>query len=376
MTRSVVGFGISSSVDVESVFATAIAESHHLATRVDVLLDGDVLPVTDLAVTRGTVIVDRTHSIQGSCSVSIADPVRVPVAADDVLTPYGYELQVWRGISVLGGQIMAPLGVFPIQRSSVDGTTLLSEIVARDRSQLVSDALFEDTYQVASGTNYATAIEALISDGVSGLEFLFPDTTHTTPTLTFGGDDDRWAAARQMARSLGNELLFDGLGRCVMRAEPSFQSEPVGAIAEGVNMIDALVKLDRGPAVNKVIATSANASLGDQFRGEAVDDDPASPTYYSGPFGKKVRRHVSPFYASDGQCAAGAAAILKANLGVARAVSAKATVDPRRETSDVIRVKRESLGLNDELHIVDRVTMGLAPESTMTAKVRAQQVAS
>jgi len=363
------------SVAIDAAFDRIIATSHQLATRADVLLDRAVI-AEGIQVTGGQVTSDRDQSIQSSCIVTISDPLRVPVAADDILTPYGYELRLWRGVAVAGGQIMAPQGVFPIQRSSVDGVTLLSSITAQDRSKTVSDAIFEDTYQIAAGTNYATAIEALIEDGAPGFTFLFPSTTFTTPILTFGPDENRWAEVQRMARSIGNEIFFDGLGRCVMRPEPTFTSEPVGEIAEGSNMLGVVVDLDRGPAFNKVIATSSNSSLTAPVTGSATDNDPSSPTQYGPRFGRKARRFSSPFLTTVAQCNSAAAAILASNLGVARSINATVVTDPRREVSDVITVKREALGLNNELHIVDRMTLGLGSTESMTASVRAQQVPS
>jgi hypothetical protein len=362
------------SVGADAALARIVAGSHQMAARADVLFDRQVI-AEGLNLVGGLVSYDRTAATLASCAVEIADPTRIPVSSTDVLTPYGYEIQLWRGVTTGGGTIMCPLGVFPIQKSSVDGVTLISSIVGQDRSRLVSDAIFEETYRVAAGTNYVTAIQELIEDGVSGLTFNFPSTSFTTPALTFGPDDDRWIAAQSMARAIGNEILFGGVGECAMRAEPSFNGVPVAAIAEGANMTGITLDLNRGPAFNKVIATSANGSLGAQYRGEASDDDASSPTYYLGPFGKKARRDSSPFLASDAQCNAAAAAKLASNLGVANSVSASLLTDPRLETSDVVRVTRSALGI-DELHIIDQLTIGLGATAPMTAGVRAQQVAS
>ena len=370
MTRPLINNG-ATVVDADSAFGELIGGSHRMASRADVLFNREPI-VEGLAVTGGSVTLDRTAAILGTCAVTVADPDRVPVSSADVLTPYGYELRLWRGVSVGGGEILAPLGVFPIQRSSVDGVTLVSRIEGKDRSKLVSDAIFENTYQVAAGTNYATAIQELIEDAVDGLEFLFPSTSYTTPTLTFGPDVNRWSAARQMAQDIGNEILFDGLGRCVMRTEPTFQDSAAGVVAEGANMLAVTVDQDREPAYNKVIARSSNASNPTVYWGSAQDDEVASPTYYDGPFGKKARQYASPFLASNSQCESAAAAILASNLGVAKSVNVSALPDPRREPSDVIRVTREALGI-DELYIVDSLTIGMSATDIMTMKVRAQQ---
>ena len=352
-------------------FADAVTCSHRVVARCDVMFDRQVI-VEGVGIVSGQVDFDRTAARLARLSATIAEPERVTLTADDILTPYGYELLVWRGIRLGVTDELVPLGVFPIQTSDVDGTTLASSIVAEDRSRLVSDARFEDVYQVAAGTNYATAIQALIGDGVSGLEYLFPSTTYTTPVLTFAAQDDRWDAAQQMAKSIGHELLFDGLGRLVMRPEPTFSATPDATITEGVNMVSVAVRLDRATAYNKVIATSTNASTGAQYRGVASDDDPSSPTYYNGPFGKKPRFYASEFLASDAQCATAAASILAANLGVARSVDFTAVPDPRLECSDVVRIVRSRLNL-DELHIVDTLSIGLGADGAMSGTSRTSQ---
>jgi hypothetical protein len=327
-----------------------------------------VTPPEGLAVVDGTIRFDRTAARLAALDCTIADPLRIPTGPADQLTPFGYELQVWRGVP---GELL-PLGVFPIQQSSVSASTLVTQVTAADRSQLVSDARFEDDYQIAAGENFAVAIQALIEAGVPGLEFMFPSVAFTTPVLTFAAQDDRWEAAQRMARSIGHEILFEGLGRCMMRAEPTFNTEPVTTIEVGKNLIDASLLLDRQPAYNRVIAFSSNASTGEVFRGVATDDDPQSPTFYDGPFGRKPRFYSSEFIASDPQATSAAAAILASNLGVAKKMPITALPDPRLECSDVVQIVCPELRV-DALHIFDQLAIGLAPEPAMSGASRAQE---
>lgn len=354
-------------------FGRVVAASHQMAVRADILLNRVVidegLPLVD-----GQVNFDRTAARLANLSAGFADPFRLPLSASDLYTPFGYEVRIWRGVYVGSTPELLPLGTFPIQSSYIDGVTLATDINAEDRSRLVSDARFEDDYQIAAGTNYVTAITNLISAGVTGLEYLFPSTTFTTPLLTFAAQDDRWEAAQGMASSLGNEIYFDGLGRCCMRPEPTFADNPVATIAEGSNLVAAGIGLDRAGAYNRVIATSSNASLTAQYRGVATDDDPSSPTYYYGPFGKKPRFYASPFLASTAQCESAATAVLNAGLGVASSLSLVALPDPRQEPSDVVLVRRASLEL-DHVHIIEKMSIGLGPESSMPIQTRARQVA-
>jgi len=343
-----------------------------MVSRVDVLLNREVI-FEGIAVTSGQVTYDLKAARLARLSLTVADPLRLPVAADDILSPFGYELLVQRGVMLPSGPELIPLGVFPIQNSSADGVTLVSSIVAEDRSRLVSDARFESRYTIAAASNYATAIQAMIASRVDGLEYLFPSTTFTSPLLTFDSLSDPWEGANQMAKYMGNYLAFDGLGRLTSRPEPTFTATPVAEIVEGKNMTSAVLDLDRTGAYNRVTATSNNASTGEVFEATATDDDPSSPTYYFGTrFGKKPRGFYSEFIGSNAQAASAAASILAANLGVSRSVRFSAIPDPRLEVGDVVLLKRTQLGI-DELHIIDTLTIGLGADSTMSGTSRTQQ---
>lgn len=354
---------------------TAVLASHVVTTQCDVIFDRATV-VTPLQVVGGSVTLDRRASILGRLTIDLAEPARIPTVSGGVLTPYGYELAVSRGIRYPDGTTeLMPLGVFPIQVSKVDDTSLTS-IQAYDRAQLVSDARFEDDYSIAAGTNYATAIQTMISVAVTGLTFLFSSTAYTTPLLTFTAKDDRWKAAQEMAKAIGCELFFNGAGQCVLRPEPAADAVPVWTVSEGAGgaLVRAAIALDRAPAYNRVIASGSSATAAAVYRGVATDNNPASPTYYLGPFGRKPRFYSSPFITSNAQATTAAQGILTAGLGLGRSVDLSAIPNPAVEPGDPIRVVRAQLEL-DEVHIPDVITFGLGAETAMTMSTRARQVA-
>lgn len=358
-----------------ALWSASIVASHTVATLVDVLYGGAVF-VPDVAVAGGSVTMDRTARTLGSCQVTLAEPLRI--AAADGLSPYGYELRIHRGITYPDGTSeLAPLGVFPIQTSEL-GDDLITTLSARDRSQVVADARFEDDYQIAAGTNYGTAIAALIQSADPTIVCSFTSTAYTTPLLTFGAQSDRWEAAQGMARSIGCELYFDGFGRCVLRAEPSPASIPAWSVVEGDGgaLLDARVSLDRAPAYNRVIAFGENADNTVAVpRGVATDANPASPSYYYGPFKHKPRFYASPFLTTDAQAFSAATAVLNAQLGVARALELTALPNPALEPGDTVRVTRARLGI-DEVHVIDTITLGLtAADGGMSLATRRQDTA-
>lgn len=352
-------------------FDRVVRTSHRMVTTVDILY-GRIPLITDVAVVGGSVEYDRTAAIMSRCNVTLAETtlIRNPIGP---LTPYGYELRIRRGVRYSDGTTeLVDLGVFPTQRSELVGRLLDANLVGRDRSQLVADARFENDYSIAAGTNYGTAIQSLITNGVPGLTYLFPTTTFTTPVLVYPMGSDRWEAAQDMAAAVGWELYFDGLGRCVARAEPSTSAGvSVWTIDEGVDgvLLDANLSLDRATAYNKVVASGENSSLSDVYSGEAADLDPLSPTYYEGSFGRKPYFMRSPLYTSDTQCTTAAQRQLTKVLGVARSLRLAAVTQPALEAGDVITVRRAALGV-DELHIIDRLSIGLGPTDPMRIESR------
>lgn len=364
---------------VSSRYLAALRRPHTLAVRVDLMFAGEVTDAA-LYVDDGSVTLDRGAAQLGRLDLTLAEPTRLPLGPSSLLTPYGYELAVHRGIDFRDGSApeLHPLGVFPIQVSDVDGVTLSTTITASDRSQRVTDAGFEDDEQIPPGFNYADGIQALIANAVPGLVFLFASTPYVTPLLTFTPGMDRWVEAQKMARHIGMELYFDGLGRCVLRPEPDVRTAvPVWEVDDGADgvLVSARVRLDRGPAFNRAIVFGTNASIDIVPRGVATDDDPSSPTYYYGPFGRKPRRFGSPFTVTNDQANTAAGAILASNLGIAKSVDLSAIPNAALEAGDPIRVIRPALELN-EVHLADVLTIGLGPESVMPIASRARQEAA
>lgn len=357
-----------------TLWAPTIAGTHQI--QLDVLILFNRIPIREVAVVSGSVTQDRTAAQSGRCSLVLAEPTLIPTLTAGYLAPFGAELQISRGIRYSAHSTeTVPLGVFPIQSSQIDGVSLTTTVTGVDRSQTVADARLEDDYTIAAGTNYATAIQSLISDGVPGLTYLFVPTGYTTPLLVFPAQTDRWAAAQGMATSIGCELLFDGAGRCVMRAEDGTVPSPALSIAEGAGgiLVSASLKLDRSTAYNRVVATGENTTVGvAPPRGVWTDDNPASPTYYFGAFGHKPMFYSSPFITSNAQAASAAYAIGSAGHGVGRSLDFAAVPNPALETGDAVIVKRTALGIN-ELHVIDTLTIDLSAAGAMTGTSRLLQ---
>lgn len=362
--------------DVSTTFAAAIGLSHDLATEVTVLRDGDEL-LTIASAIDGGVTLDATAATRGRLDLTIVDDGTlglVPLLASDPLAPYGNELHVKRGIILAGTPELVGLGVFRIDDLTVDDTPagLQLRVAGQDRSARIIDARFEDPYQVAAATNYTTAISDVLLAAWPSMPYSFTATTSTTPALVAAEGDDRWKFAQDMAASIGMTLYFDGDGTCILRPVTSVSNTPVATFAEGVDGVLLTVsrKWTRQGAFNRVIATGENTGQGTPSRGVATDDNPLSPTYYFGPFGKVPRFYVSPFITTDAQASSAAAAILSRELGTTQQLSLGAIVNPALEPDDVITVTREISGVGEN-NTLDSITIPLSAEGQMSASTRA-----
>jgi hypothetical protein len=328
----------------------------------------------ELEIDDGSVTLDRTAASRGRVDLTITGkPELVPDLPDDLLMPYGNEVLVQRGFE----DELVSLGIFRLEDLEIEdaasGIGLTTS--ADDRSKLIIDAAFEDTYQVAAGTNIGTAIAQVIFDAYPGVVMDFATTEMLTPALTAEAGDDRWDFAQGLAEAAGMVLYFDGAGVLVLRPAPVIGS-PVFSIAEGEGgvLLGARRSIARGDAPNRVIVTGENVTeTGPIPRGVATDDDPLSPTYYHGRYG-----HVPFFYSSekitdDAQAAHVAEVILAQKRGITEQVTFDSLVNPALEPGDAVQITRERTGIN-QVHMIDTITIPLSPSGTMSGTTRAVRI--
>lgn len=359
----------------------AIAAPHRMITRATLLTQTDSFELG--TVTEGSVTLDATAATRGRCDLRIVDDGSlglIPADPEDLFAPYGNEIQVERGVIYADGtEELVSLGIFRLDEVEVQdtGESLTIAVVGLDRSAVIIDARFEDPYEVAAGTAYTDAIAALLEAADPDIVLNFAESELVTPKLAAEEGSDRWEFAQSMATSMGMELFFDGDGECVLRPVPG-GGLPVATIAEGEDgvLVDVSRRWTRAGAFNRVKATGENTGEAAPARGVATDDNPLSPTYYFGRFGRVPRFYSSPFIVTNAQAESAAEAILAKELGTARTVSFGTVVNPALEPGDVVRITRERIAI-DEDHVLDQLTIPLAADGgQMSGATRAMAVTS
>jgi hypothetical protein len=301
----------------------------------------------------------------------------VPTSPTDLLAPYGNDLLVKRGVVYPDGTVeLVSLGVFRIETIDVDDSNdgVKISLTGLDGSAKVLSARFEDPYEVAQGTLVTTAIDTVMAGaGVIANAASQIASALTTPHLVAEEGGDRLQFVTELARSVGRRMYFDGDGIVRFPAIVT-AGEPVLALAEGIGgvLVAAGRQWDRTGSYNRWIVTGENTGEVAPVRGVATDDNPTSPTYYYGPFGRVPTFFQSSFLTTDAQ-ALDTANMMKANeSGTTQRVRFGAYVNPTLEPGDIARITRLRAGI-DEDHVIESLTIPLTAQDAMSGATRAKQ---
>ena len=353
-------------------FLARLADSHTVATQVQLFLtDGRVI---DLPHTGGSVSVDRGNAIRRTCTVTVADPALIPRTPTDQLATYGARLRVARGVQFGDGtQELVPLGLFRLD--SVDGDINEGPVTLQGKGleAVVADDKFTTPY-LASGT-VVGAVTALIQRSIPAADVLSLIADTPIGSRSFDVEADPWEGCREIAAAAGAEVYANADGVFVIATLPDLlTSTPVWAIeaTEGGTYISASRGMSSDRVYNGVLARGENtADNVAPVQALATDNDPNSPTYWSGPYGRR------PLFYSSSTLTSTLACTQAANLKLAQAKAPNASGDisslpnPALEPGDVLRVMHADG--SRELHQVASFqvpldTGGDFPIATISAK--------
>ncbi len=274
---------------------------------------------------------------------------------------------------------LVPLGLFRLSEAiAVDGPGgSWLELAGADLASKVSRAKWTSVYVIAEGTNYGTAIRDLLTNRVPSLVFNFVSTDRLTPSLFFGEQDtDPWADAQSMAASIGCELYFDPRGVCVMRPVPDPEiTDPVWMFDDDAEptITDLRRVLTSEPTRNMIIVTGENTGVSDPVRAVALDDDPASATYYLNDEGIAPLRITTPLVTSLEQGQDYADAELRRRKGLAESVEMTVVTVPMLEPGDISTLTRDRVRVEGR-YLTDGFTIDVNPEVSMRIVARRQRI--
>jgi kumamolisin len=344
---------------VTEQFLDAIRQPHKAVSRASILRNGEVA-VANVPIVSGSVEVDANSQVRRSCDITLG-------AAVDV---YGSEIAVYRGVEFTDGSTeMVPLGVFRVdQRENDVVASLPVHVTSPDRAKALADAKFFSPIPSTVGAAVATTIIALARGALPDVQVINASTAiDTVPRATW---EDRWQAITECAVAIGADVFFDPNGALVIRDEPTLADQAVFTVDAGPTgvLIGGTATTSRDGVFNAVVMSGERADGSTPARWVVTNDDPSSPTFYGGPFGRIPGFFSNPLITSNDQARRAGLAQLARVSGAARVLSLNAVPNPALDAGDVITVRLPDG--TTERHLIDRLTIPLGASDGMTLTTR------
>lgn len=340
----------------------------------------------DVPILDGTLNVDRNSDVRRSGTIKIGEKSLTDVFFNNHAGPFGMEIELYHGVVYPSGdEELVKMGVFNIEGftwQEGDGGWPVVQIY--DRAKWIHRAPFVAARDF-SGKLAQDVIEEVVAEVIPSATIDF-EVGLSNPRLPGGStfDSSRWEVIKACAEAMGAEAYFDhdGVLQIIEVRDPTatavsavwefnvgegfseIQEVESGGEAlisrpDGV-LISASRSVGREQTYNGVIVYGAapSSTLGQPYA-LAFDNDPASPTYYNGPFGKAIKRIDNQLLTTTEQCTDASVAALKNSLGLARSIEFTAIGNPALDAGDYV-LFTFSNG-SQEVHLLDSYSYPLGP---------------
>lgn len=368
---------------ISAAFAAAIqAGGYRVATLAQVLSNGMV--VAQAPVMNGRITADRASDIRRRVSITVSaannSAMVPPSTGGSGVGVYGDELSVAAGWinPATNAPELVPLGVFVIETVDVvdTGVDLAVTITGYDRAYSIGLRGFRHPYTVAAGSNAGASIQSLIASVAPPQPALAYNITPTSLTLpaaaVFHQGDNPWSAALTLATAGGMELFFDVVGTVVGRPIP-VPGASVWTYNEGGGGPKSLArKLSRQGIANDFFVSNTGSALSTTnplIQSEAADNDPSSPTYVSGPFGRVPKFIRSSLVGNAAEASTAASNMLAMAKGSVEMLTITVPPNYALDVDDVVTVTRQRANVGGNW-VVDSLTHILSAAGTTTLSLR------
>jgi hypothetical protein len=399
---------------VSTAFKELVRQSHQMILRVEVWQGGD--QVAELYPIDGSVEIDGRRTHRRTCELVLAaENGLVPGVNPSVLSPYGNEIAIWRGLRVPGSQQFqktyaqlaaafatytaldaafvtytdlgetflvefevdewVPQGVFLITEVDVDsGSGATLRVRGVDRSLRISRNRWVARYVTEPDDTLDSVLEDLLRSRWPQVETDFDESVITVPRRVLGLDtaNDPWKDAQDIALASGFDLFFDQSGVAVLQPAIAYtEMEPQETYLEDSEAM--VLSVARGltseRSYNGAVVTGESSNGRNVYRGEAWDNNPSSPTFRFSAYGQYPQFYSSSAIKSNDQAQAAAAKLVSLSKGLVESFEWVQIVDPSLDAGDYVRV-RNTLANVDRAFVIDRLTLPLGPSQPMSCVAR------
>lgn len=356
---------------------------------------------------RTTATVDLISNGQDGLIPKLTTDILHPVTLNEIRIKMGYVLPD-------GTEEYAYLGTFvqtqmpKVVNDGSGGADIT--LTLSDRSATVSALAWTEPFPIDAGTDVAAAIFAVINTQYPNLVYLLTPTnpvpggaTYTTSALNLGiavitsdgtgstsATSDPMADAITLAQIAGMELFFDVDGFVVSRVIPDPTQLPVLASYIYASEETPWLHIESDPNTlglynGVIVIANASHDYGpfggtNPIQNSAYDNDPTSPTYSGGPWGKRPFTVQTSTFPSPGQdvfdaiaqAEQVAIAILQLILGFQDIVTVDTIPNPAMQIGDCIYLYDPTNGI-DGNYVISTLSLSNAFGGTMTFTCRPQK---
>ena len=361
-------------------FQDALKFSHTALTRAVLLVPTDVNTYVEggeFAIVSGSLSIDGARNIRRQASFNLAPATGFDLTVFDKVTDQS-RLRVDRGVQFIDGTTewvtVATLSVQSATRSLGKGTLSVS---AYDPAACIDDYTLITPYAPIGVDQVPLTTVAAIKDLVD-LALWETAVWHVAPTVdvvvkpqagtVFTGS--RWDAINKLGKSLSAAVYVDQLGEWHIDSVQTGGWVSCDTFTTGVDgvLVDGTTSKDRRDVFNAVPLRWEGPTGGGLVF--VVDNDPNSPTFWSGPFGRKpASEQRVETVTTQKQAVDAATALLAQFKGFTASVNFVSVHNPLIVPGDVIEVIVPDYSLH-QLHVVDSINYELVGGS-MTAQTRA-----
>lgn len=361
-------------------YRSAYEMPHIPVVRVEVWDDREQLAV--LPVGGGQVDCSLSSQVTRSGSLT-CDAALTPTRTSDLLAPYGNRLRIFRGFRYGGSEWTVPVFtglIISAKRRRGQACTVRFS----DRAYEVDENDFEATEETLRGRTVVEEIVRLIREGVPDAVFGRHDSV-AVQAAAQQFSDSRAQACDDLGDAAGAFWYALADGSFVVRRVPwtyhrdGVTVEPVAEYRDYDRTLfgraGTITDHDRGMSreqlYNIVVGSSDNADGSAPQRYTSRDNDPASPTYIGGKFGRRVLRAEFPSAATALVVRHGTETLQRRSVASAESITFEMVPDPALELGDPIGLHLGSSADDPmRLRVVSDMTIPLTADDKMSVTAR------
>ncbi|RPJ33095.1 MAG: hypothetical protein EHM35_10865, partial [Planctomycetaceae bacterium] len=286
----------------------------------------------------GSVSATLNSRVTRQAELQVSDEL-FPADETGLLAPYGNELRIWAGVDGMGGRDR----IWQVFRGKIQKTTLNTNVSIRASDR--AEEILSDIFLAPVNSNVGTTV----------LEQFFDLITNSLPDATFGTSDElfnlvpklTWESSRAAALdelANGSRAFWYALanGDFVMRRVPwSITSPALETFSDGENgtITSASIELSRENVSNVINVIGERSDGTPPVYALITDNNPSSPTWVDGAFGRKGLLIKTQTVTTPGQAAEVGEDSLLRHRTLTQSWTTTQVFDPSLELGDAILVQ-------------------------------------